>query len=158
MQSESTTGKGLLLNLYDLQGLLSCWSTAFGRLGSRKRKRLPSEGGTSTNQSSPSTIWYPVEQNSCIPSVSQLSQPYSVGSALSYKAGKVTLTENGEEWAGSLIPVKTGATASFLLKFDRDLKDRKERITLCKDGRLMVEHFNPAAQARPDQIGIGEKK
>ncbi len=75
-----------------------------------------------------------------------------------YKGGKVTYIENGEEWAGSLIPVKAGATASFALRFDRDPEDRKERITLCKDGRLLVEHFNPAAQARPDQIGIGEKK
>lgn len=74
------------------------------------------------------------------------------------KSGKATFSENGEEWAGSLIAVKPNANSSFMLRFDRDPEDRKERITLCKDGRIMVEHFNPSHQERPDQIGIGQKK
>jgi hypothetical protein len=74
------------------------------------------------------------------------------------KSGKATFSENGEVWAGSLIAVKPNANSSFMLRFDRDPEDRKERITLFKDGRMMVEHFNPSHQQRPDQIGIGEKK
>jgi hypothetical protein len=75
-----------------------------------------------------------------------------------YSSGRVTFIENGEEWAGSLKAAKANANSSFMLRFDRDPVDRKERITLCKDGRILVEHFNPSDQERPDQIGIGEKK
>ncbi|MFT3880734.1 MAG: hypothetical protein QM703_13850 [Gemmatales bacterium] len=74
------------------------------------------------------------------------------------KSGKTTFSENGEQWSGSLIPVKGRESTSFMLRFDRDPEDRKERVTLCKDGRMLVEHFNPSHQGRPDQIGIGEKK
>jgi hypothetical protein len=74
------------------------------------------------------------------------------------KSGKATFSQNGEEWAGSLITVKPNANSSFMLRFDCDPEDRKERITLCKDGRILVEHFNPSHQEHPDQIGIGEKK
>jgi hypothetical protein len=69
----------------------------------------------------------------------------------------LVMYEDTEMWMGTLLPTKAGEKSSYTLRFDRDGEDRSERLTLCKDGRLMVEHFNPSQQQKPDQIGIGEK-
>lgn len=47
----------------------------------------------------------------------------------------------------------------FLLRFDSEPK-KLERLTLGNDGRLFVEHFNPANgfPNAPDQIGIGVRQ
>lgn len=47
------------------------------------------------------------------------------------------------------------------LRFEGDPVERTERLTLCADQRLLVEHFNPASQweagQSPDQVGLGKR-
>jgi hypothetical protein len=62
------------------------------------------------------------------------------------------------EWKGKLTG-SGSAKSGHLLRFEGDSEDRVERLTLVADGRLLVEHYNPATtfaeERRPDQIGLG---
>jgi hypothetical protein len=84
------------------------------------------------------------------------------------RSGKVAFVE-AKEWSGMLQDTNLFKefgwskalefTNDWFLLFKDDPAKRVERLTLCADGRLLVEHFNPEALAggRPDQIGIGVK-
>ena len=57
------------------------------------------------------------------------------------------------KWKGRLTQEK-----GWTLRFEGDPDERKERLTPCEDGRLLVEHFNPTANVdSPDQIGVATR-
>ncbi len=67
-----------------------------------------------------------------------------------------------DSWSGSLVPYVAPASelvvkGRWKLTFDGDAAERFELITWTADGRILVEHYNPAATQLPkfDQIGLG---
>ena len=75
-----------------------------------------------------------------------------------YDDGTVTFVETG--WIGNLIPVNLpNIRGRWTVRFKDENEGITEIITQIADGRLLVEHFNPAQTPLPrvDQIGIGER-
>lgn len=74
--------------------------------------------------------------------------------------GLIRFDEPGR-WTG-LLARSPDSDSRWRLTFCEDTVSRTEELTLCADGRLLVEHYNPAARLAqglpPDQIGLGQHR
>jgi hypothetical protein len=84
--------------------------------------------------------------------------------AITYTPNRATRTYTVKE-DGSVLFVEAGTKGRLTRKGADLLLDfgdgKLERVTLARDGRLFVEHFNPKAafpDGFPDQIGIGVRR
>lgn len=72
--------------------------------------------------------------------------------------GGVQLLETG--WLGKLVACPAG-DGGWTIQFPDAPGPQQERWTLCGDGRLLVEHFNPGggleSGSPPDQVGIAKR-